>query len=392
MKFFGTNHIKLINGIECLKARPIKEFVNKSFKEKKLKILHAPVNVCNQPWHISRIERQKGHTSDIIVNYQPSYGLEADIVVSQYQQYGPRDIIQRLYHVIRSLVKYDVFHFYFGKTLFVWDDYFGPRNWLWYWDLRLAKLLGKKIIMTLQGCDVRTAAETEIKYKHSACHEDRCPQYTNCITQNDGQRRWLREKIFPKIDHFFFLNPDLGRYLDPTKSSFLPYASVPISQIKIREPKITGKIKILHAPSVPTLKGTPQIIEVLEQLSARYDIELILVQNTPYADAIKLYEDADLVIDQINIGWYGAFSVEVMAMGKPVACFLREEDYKFLPQEFAKTLPLYNLNPNKLLESVESIIQDRKNWIKRGKRSREFVEKWHEPLKLQEIIFEKYSK
>lgn len=357
---------------------------------KNLKILHSPVNVCNQPWYVSRLERDLGHDSDIIVNYAPSYGLKADVVISEAQKPTFKYILKRLYFVLLSLLRYDVFHYYFGRTLFTWDDYFGPRNWLWYWDLKLAKFFGKRVIMTLQGCDIRMAVFTETAYEHSACHEKKCPQYALCKNSYDKQRQWLKEKILPKCDHIYYLNPDLGNYLRSLNSSFLPYASVPVDHFKVSLPKTDGVIKILHAPSVPTLKGTPEIIEVIEKLKNKYIIELILIQNKSFEEAIKFYHEADLVIDQLNCGWYGAFAVEVMAMGKPVACYLREEDYKFLPDGFAKDIPIYNLDPKKLVVSLEKIILDRSNWPQKGRDSRAFVEKWHDPKKLQKQIFEKY--
>lgn len=357
---------------------------------KNLKILHAPVNICNQPWYISRLERDQGYVSDIIVNSAPSFGLKADIVISEEQKPTFQYILKRFYYVIVSLLKYNVFHYYFGRTLFTWDDYFGPRNWLWYLDLKLAKFFGKRVIMTLQGCDVRMASSTEERYKHSACHIDKCPQYKLCKSAYDKQRNWLIDTILPKADHVFYLNPDLGYYLKDVKSSFLPYASVPIDDFKVTLPKTSGPIKILHAPSVPMLKGTPQILSAIDQLKTKYDIDVILVQNLPFEEAIKLYHQADLVIDQLNVGWYGAFAVEVMAMGKPVACYLRGEDYQFLPQDFVADLPIYNLDPKNLVNSLEKIISDRSNWVKRGKDSRAFVEKWHDPVKIQKHILRRY--
>ncbi len=358
-------------------------------KNKKLKILHAPHNVAKQPLYISKIEKEKGYVSDLIVNYPPAYGLSADLIISDFQNFNIKSIIKRFYYSLASIFKYDIFNYYFGKTLFTWDDYFGPRNWLWYWDLKIAKLLGKKVIMTFQGCDLRQSEIGE-KYKHSACSSLKCPQYAVCQLQYDKQRQWLVKNILPKVDHIFFLNPDLGYYVSHLKSSFLPYASVPVHDFVVSLPKVSGRIKIVHAPSVPTLKGTPEIFEAIDNLKEKHDIELILIQNMPYAEALTHYHQADLVIDQINIGWYGAFAVEVMAMGKPVACYLREEDYKYLPSKFAEDIPIYNLDPNNLIESLELIIADRSNWQKKGKESRNFVEKWHDPKKIQEIVFNKY--
>src|SRR6058998_2007963 len=43
-----------------------------------------------------------------------------------------------------------------------------------------------------------------------------------------------------------------------------------------------------------------------------------------------LSETADLLVDQLLTGWYGAVAVEMMALGKPVVCYLREDDLKFI--------------------------------------------------------------
>ena len=40
----------------------------------------------------------------------------------------------------------------------------------------------------------------------------------------------------------------------------------------------------------------------------------MVVENTPHTKALKIYEEADIVIDQVLIGWYGGFGVEVMKM------------------------------------------------------------------------------
>ena len=51
--------------------------------------------------------------------------------------------------------------------------------------------------------------------------------------------------------------------------------------------------------------------------------------------ALKIYEEADIVIDQVLIGWYGGFGVEVMKMGKPLAVYIRRR-FKVYPQTNVK--------------------------------------------------------
>ena len=48
-----------------------------------LRVLHAPVNVGNQPWSLSRAERALGVKSDLIINYQTSFGYPADVVTGE---------------------------------------------------------------------------------------------------------------------------------------------------------------------------------------------------------------------------------------------------------------------------------------------------------------------
>ena len=42
-------------------------------------------------------------------------------------------------------------------------------------------------------------------------------------------------------------------------------------------------------------------------------------------EARERYERADIVVDQLNAGWYGLFAIEAMALGKPVVTSLHED-------------------------------------------------------------------
>ena len=63
-------------------------------------------------------------------------------------------LARRAAFALSSPFRYDVLHYYFGRSFMCWDDLGGPSP-LWYADLRLARALGRKVFMTLQGCDVR---------------------------------------------------------------------------------------------------------------------------------------------------------------------------------------------------------------------------------------------
>lgn len=101
-----------------------------------------------------------------------------------------------------------------------------------------------------------------------------------------------------------------------------------------------------------------------------------------HQEARALYAQADLVIDQLLAGWYGAFAVECMSMGKPVIAYLREEDFSCLPAEMATSLPLINANPDTIEQVLREWLTTKKSELpERGRVSRRFVEQWHDPKK-----------
>ena len=82
----------------------------------------------------------------------------------------------------------------------------------------------------------------------------------------------------------------------------------------------------MHAPSHRGVKGTERVVEAVEQLRGEgIPLELELVEGRPHAEARKAYERADILVDQLLVGWYGAVAVELMALGRPVVCFMDEE-------------------------------------------------------------------
>ena len=55
------------------------------------------------------------------------------------------------------------------------------------------------------------------------------------------------------------------------------------------------------------------------------DADLELVEGLHHDEAFERYRAADIVVDQLNAGWYGLFAIEAMALGKPVVTFLHDE-------------------------------------------------------------------
>ncbi|OKO82791.1 hypothetical protein AC628_03970 [Bradyrhizobium sp. NAS96.2] len=304
---------------------------------------------------------------------------------------------------LKNQWRYDVLHYYFGQTFLspgfplsapgsvlsraslVTDI----ANRLGTADLHAARLFNKKLFMTLQGCDVRLASEGNRRNEWTMCAPQHCELYQRCTDALDHRRHFLIEKVLPLFDRVFYLNPELGHVVP--NGRFLPYSNVDVEQFDVAPPSTQGRLKIVHAPTAGRIKGTPMILNALEQLRSRYDFDLILVEKTSHEQALEIYRSADLAIDQVLAGWYGGFAVEMMAMGKPAACYIREEDMMFVPDAIRRELPVYRLNPGDLVESIAAILDRRSEWSTRGQASRRYVERWHNPKLIAKAMLDAYE-
>lgn len=353
-----------------------------------MRVLHAPVNVGNQPWVLSRHERKQGIHSDLIVNYATWLEYPADRVLSPYGSKKISDLATRLAYGLASPLRYDVLHYYFGRSLLCWDD-LGSPECLEFLDMKIAKKLGRRIFFTLQGCDVRLARESNLKNSFTACAEGKCTAYEACLSTYDARRRYLIDKVLKSCDQVFFLNPELGHYV--RDGSFLPYASVELDSFEVAPPKNKGVIRIVHAPSDPALKGTKLIVQALEKLKNEYDFELIMVQGRTHRQALEIYKQADLAIDQVLCGWYGGVAVELMAMGKPVLCYIRDEDMEYVPAAMQRELPIQRLYPDRLAEDIAKVLECRNEWRDYSAAAREYVYKWHNPSTIARAMVKMYE-
>jgi hypothetical protein len=358
-----------------------------------MRILHGPVNVGNQALGLSRAERALGAASELVITHDTWLGYGADRVLGKPGDRSLATLGRRLAFGLKAPFAYDVVHCYFGRSFLYFDDRGGLLSRLaplMAADLRLARRRGAKVFMTLQGCDVRMAAHSHARNAWTMCADGRCSAYADCLSTHDAQRQRMVEQLLPLCDQVFYLNPELGHELG-ADATFLPYCSVALDASPVLLPTTSGRPRLLHAPSNGGIKGTPMILAALQRLKARFDFELIKVENVPHAQALELYRGCDLAIDQVLAGWYGGFAVEMMAMGKPVACAIRDADLGFVPVEMRNELPLLRLDPGRLDDDLAAILSRRRDWPQLGRSSRRFVERWHDPEMIAAAMLRAYQ-
>lgn len=142
-----------------------------------------------------------------------------------------------------------------------------------------------------------------------------------------------------------------------------------------------GAVTILHAPNHRTIKGSEYFVKAVDELRAEgYAVELRLVGGMPNAELRELIRKADIIADQLVIGWYGMFALEGMAAGKPVLCFIREdlrELYEFAGLLRSGELPLVDCDFGTVKGVLRGLLGDREGLRRIGWDSREFVVRRH---------------
>jgi hypothetical protein len=357
-----------------------------------LRVLHGPVNIGNQAWSLSRAERRLGLRSELVIEQGNWLAYPADRVLVREGEPRWAGLARRIAFGAGAALRYDVVHYYFGRSYIQRESAGVPHGAVASLaamaDLKLARRMGRKVFMTLQGCDARLAQASNARNEHTMCAEGRCSLYRRCLAETDERRRWLIDEILPLCDRVLHLNPELGHYVPG--STFLPYANVEIDRIRPAAPSAGRRPRIVHAPTNGSIKGTAEILAALDTLKARYDFEVVLVEGRPHEEAMAIYREADLVIDQIWAGWYGGLAVEVMAMAKPVGAYVREEDLDQLPADMRRELPVLQIRPDRLACDLAAILEQRDAWPATGAASRRYVERWHHPDRIARAMASAY--
>lgn len=351
-----------------------------------MKVLHLPSAVGGNAWGLSLAERQLGLHSRVLNRSNDWFGYGCDFSLNLENKSKFFQSFKLFQTFLKVRNEYDVYHFNFGSSLI---DYMSKGIHL----LDIPYYKGKKV-MTFNGCDARQKYPTIKRVKIAACHQKGCYNGMCNSGKLDNYRQKRIKKAAKHVDHFFALNPDLMYFLPSEKSSFLPYAIDGLNAIKPEKKNKTKKLRIIHSPTNREAKGSKFILNALKKLEEQFkNIEVQIVENVPNSKALQIYQQADIVIDQVLIGWYGGFGVEVMKMGKPLAVFIREEDLKFIPQQMAKDLKeaIININPFNI-DSVLSEYVENPSLLKiKSEASLEFVNRWHNPIEVAKITKSVYE-
>jgi hypothetical protein len=366
------------------------------------------MSVGGNPQGLARAERELGLKSWCVAFDRTYFDYQSDEVLMGYKENPLVREIKRWLLLWRAVRDFDVVHFNFGSSIMPqWTppppaDQPQNLSWLrWVYrfyvrhlelaDLPLLKRAGKGIVVTYQGDDARQGDFCRAHFAISPADEVE-PGYYGA--ESDARKRQRISRFAEYADRIFSLNPDLLHVLPP-RAEFLPYSHIDLRSWQVaeqRHPNPTTPV-VAHAPSHRGVKGTRFILDAVSRVQAEgLSLEFLLVEGLPHGEARHLYRRADLLIDQLLCGWYGGVAVEFMALGKPVICYVREDDLGFIPPPMRQDLPLIKATPASIHRVLREWLTLRRHELPEiGRLGRAYVEKWHDPLKIAARMKEEYG-
>lgn len=353
-------------------------------------------------WYLSRELRKLGWRADLVnFDEDPAHAMYYHGEDVRFSTKTLRGIAYQFFFFLRALARYDIFFFAnarglrFGNLLPRVLGVFGPAA-----DIRLLKAFGKKIFYANNACldgvsqtsfsrwgPYNVCATCIWRSQPEICSDElnlgwgklrnsladyQCTLGGNRADYNDDPR-------VHEVPWFYCLdkqvwNPDL---LIPS-NYVLP---IPRTTVKLYHAVGNYDSRSHGAAKQETIKSTHIYLPLVDRLKQEgHDVEFIFFKDVPNK-TIRYYQaQADIFIDMLTFGFFGANIREAMMLGKPAVCFLRPEWLESMRREipeYVAELPVVSATPETIYEVLRDLITDPQKRTEIGRRSRAFAEKWH---------------
>jgi glycosyltransferase involved in cell wall biosynthesis len=307
-----------------------------------LRVTHCPVNTAGIPWTNVEAQRRKGVDARLVVFNRYRLHPEADWSLERPASFAGAQLAQwRAF--ARLAPRTDVFHFYFGLTLV-------PKSL----QFPLLRALRTRSVMHFLGSDIRGSTPGELAWARRAGAR---------IVGSYDAARWVpdAEVIPPGID---------------------------LRAVEPAPPSAHGRPIVVHAPSSRRRKGTEHVVAACAELG----VELEIVEGLDHREALERYRAADIVVDQLNAGWYGVFAIEAMALGKPVVTFLHDEAVRRTEEAFSFEVPLVRATKETLVAALRPLVESPEERRRVGAASRAYVERVHDADAVADRLLDVYAR
>ena len=301
------------------------------------------MNFAGIGWTNVQALRRKGIDARLVVFNTQAAHPEADENLNLPRGPAWRRQAMQFRALAKLLPSTDVFHFYFGLTLI-------PKRI----QFPILKAARKKSVFHFVGSDIRGKTPDELAYGRLADAQ---------IVGSYDAARWIPEAevVPPGID---------------------------LSAIEPVPPRADGPVRVAHAALSRRRKGTELVVAACEELG----LELDVIENVRHDEVGPRLAQADIVVDQLNSGWYGLFAIEAMAYGKPVVGYIHDEAATRTAAAFGVDLPIVRTTKETLAADLRPLLESAEERRARGAAGRSYVERVHDADKMADRLIDIYSR
>lgn len=284
-----------------------------------------------------------------------------------------------------------------SKLIYHYSPYFADN-----WDIRLIKLLGKKITYSNNACLDGVSQTSFSKWKTAIENESVCDiciwknQPTVCSDEKNLSWGKFRNEM---TDYQFLLGGNRADYNIGTNILEMPYTycldknlwnpdmlvpsnyQLPIPADTVKIYHAVGNFDNRSSLGIHNIKSTHIYIPLVDKLKNEgYKVELIFFKDVPNVQVRYYQLQADIFVDMLTYGFFGSNIREGMMLGKVCICYLRPEWLEQMRAEipeYVDELPIVNANPNNIEEVLKDLIGNKEKCLQIGRKSRDFAVKWH---------------
>lgn len=353
-------------------------------------------------WYLSRALRERGWRADLLNwDSDPANQIFYHGEDVHFTDNTPYDLPRDLRFYLEALYRYDLIHFAnaggicFGSPLRShFELRFGRHS-----EIYLPRQLGKKICYTNNGCLDGVLQSSFAKWgPESSCKICQWRDVDN-VCSDWRNRAWgkFRNEV---TDYQCLLGGNradfnLAPWVHESPEAYCLDKDIwdPLLEIPERlqlKPAPNGTVRVYHAvgnledrtrEDGTNIKSSHIYLPLIEKLrGAGHQLELIAPDNVPNEQVRFLQMQADIFLEMLTFGWFGANAREAMMLAKPVICYIRPEWFESLRAEipeYAEELPIISATPDTVEEVLRDLIDNPQKRVEIGRKSREFAIKWH---------------
>ena len=148
-----------------------------------------------------------------------------------------------------------------------------------------------------------------------------------------------------------------------------------------------GQVRIAHYPYYKNFQSTDYYTNTLLKLGSEKKCNIVEILRLPHSQALQAINSCDIVIGKIlpDVGWFGKFELEGMALGKPVIAYVSDKLYaEYKP-------PIYRTTKESFKHDLEKLLEDTSERQRLGKEGLYYIRKFHSVEAVAKIVQESYN-